>query len=244
MAKKIHATYSLIWKRKSGIATIPIQLATSVKPIYFSDSLVCDRCNEDTLKQQYVCSNCGCVYSSIGFIKKRKNKRHNIIYDIEEKRNYLMSELDRIIEVKDEINLSDALLNYGELFNAFNPLEVFNNDTDIGKEAIRQIYNFLKEKSLSLLVEANYRGNNFLSLIIPANTGKLILIPLKDENLLKEPYNISFLDKEYKKSGFTSIKKQKEDEFYYAKINGFKLEIKKIKEQPKLIISEDFLSGD
>lgn len=245
MSKKIHSTYNLIWKRGKNVMTLPVGLATSVRSEYGSDKLVCD-CgtlpegkSETVVKQKYTCTSCGKEFSSIGMIKKRYNYESGVLYETEQKHAFLETELDRDIEVKKEVPLEEVIENHVEILNAFNPLEIYSNDSDKFKQTVVQIWNFLKTKKIALLVEANYRGDNFLGYVIATNTGKLVVSKLNDDKLIKSPYSIAGVPVKFSLTNFVSERTKKEAEFIDSIKKGRKLQQKK-KAEVKPIISDTF----
>lgn len=244
MASKKSSPYILIWQRQNNLLNLPVGLATSVSDMHESDTLICDECgkipemkDQKVLQQRYECSNCKKMYHSIGYIKKRYSRRHDIVYDTDEKRAFLEMALDREIVVIKEVPIDEAVSRHAELFNAFNSLEIFSNDSEKFKQAIQQIHKFLYEKT-ALLCEANYRGDNFMGYIIATENGKLILVKLKDEKTLKIPYQVNAYGT-MTLMDFVSKKTQKEAEFYEFIKSGQKPIIEKKKEIVP-IISENF----
>ena len=174
-------------------------------------------------------------------IKKRYNYANGVLYETEQKRAYLETELDRELEVKKEVPLTEVIENHVEILNAFNPLEIYSNDSDKFKQTVLQIWTFLKEKKIALLVEANYRGDNFLGYIIATNTGKLVISKLNDDKLIKSPYSIAGAPVKFSLTNFVSERTKKEQDFIDAIKNGKKLPQKK-KVEVKPIISENFFA--
>jgi len=247
MSKKIHSTYNLLWKRGKNVLTLPVGLATSVRGDYQSDKLICD-CgalpegkSETVVKQKYECTRCGKQYSSIGMIKNRFNYAEGVTYQTEEKHQFLETELDRELEVKNEVPLADVLENHAEILNAMNPLEIYSNDSDKFKQTVVQIWNFLKQKKVALLVECNYRGDNFMGYIIATNTGKLIVSKLNDDKNIKSPYSVAGVPVKFNLLNFVSEKTKKEAQFIDAIKKGKRLP-KKVKVEVKPIISEAFFA--
>lgn len=244
------ASYNFIWQRNGQTSMFPVGLATSVSGLYDSDTLVCENCKtipekkgQKIVKQQYQCSECAKLYSSIGFVKLRYNRKGNVVYNTDEKKQFLETLLDREIEVRQEVPLEQILLNHAEILNGFNPLEIFSNDNEKCKATIRQVWTFLSEKKVGLLVEAKYRGDNFLGYVLATTTGKLILTKLKDDKLIKNPYNTSKLPNTYQALEFVSVKQEKEQQFIQAKAQGIELEIPKPKEEVvQPIIAENFFA--
>jgi hypothetical protein len=239
--------YNLIWRRGDSVLNLPVGLATSVVSSSESDTLVCDNCRktpekkgQKILKQKYVCQNCEEEFTSVGMIKMRFDAKNKVLYSVDEKRQFLQSELDREIEVKSEVPLTKIATNHIEIINAFSPLEIYSNDNAKFKQAIGEIWLFLSRKEVALLIEAKYRGDNFLGYIIATDTGKLVLVKLKDDKLIKQPYTTSNIPIAYTPLNFTSVKAEKEKEFITAIKEGRKLEIVERKQEIVPIISQDF----
>lgn len=241
-------TYNLIWKRANSLLNIPIGLATSVKSQYESDTLICDcgtlpkNKTDKVVKQKYVCLKCSKEYNSIGFVSKRFNAKDKIVYDSKEKAEFLKLQLDKEVNVLKEVSIFDAVTHHIEIINAINPLEIFSNDNEKFKTAIFQIWTFLNSQKLALLCEVKYRGDNFIGYIIATTTGKLILVKLKDESLIKNPYNASKLPSMYDSLNFSSLKKQKEKEFIELIKSGKIIDKKPIEQKVESVISEGFFA--
>jgi transcription elongation factor Elf1 len=241
------ATYNLIWKRGANTMNLPVGLATSVKSQYESDTLVCDcgakpaKKGEKVVRQKYECQACGKEFSSIGMIKNRFSYANQVVYNSDEKHDFLKTALDREIEVRSEVPLESAVAQHVELFNATNTLEIFSNDSEKFKQAVLQIWSFLNKKGIALLAEVNYRGDNFVGYIIAASTGKLVLVKLRDEKLIKSSYSTSGIPVSYKPLNFVSVKAQKEEQFIRVAKTG-KLPKPKAKIAMKPVISEKFFA--
>lgn len=236
--------YYLVYKKGNNVLNLPVSLATSVSSVGSSDSLVCEKCNTANLKQRYECNSCGKLYGSIGMIKQRFNKEHQLVYNVDTKKDFLDVSIDRVIEVVQEVPLTDVVQTNIEQLNSFGPLEVFNNDNESFKATIVQLWRFLQDASIALYVKAGYRGDQWFGYIVATDSGKIVLSKLTDSNRVKNPYQVdgdAIITPTVSLGGNTiSLRNRLEAEFFERLKKGEELPKPKVKEEAKPVIPEGF----
>ena len=237
---------NLIWKHKEGdnesLLQIPVKIAKSVSSAgWLSGQLICNDCEGD-LEQIYRCVSCGKEYK-IGEIKKRKDKETGVIYDINEKKAFFNTEIDKDIKVEKEIPLVE-ILKHIELFNGSH-YEIYNNDKKV-KGYISKIHRWLHTKGIGLLVVFGYREKERSGIIIPCRN-KLILSEFRDYELIKDS----------KQEGIEAIPSDLENtlkaitkdsaierylQFIQLKMEGKEIEVKKEEKKEEVVVECDWLN--
>lgn len=225
---------------KESFIQTEVKIKKSVNRDYgYGGKLICNKCN-GKLNQKYKCS-CGEEYT-IGEVEKREDKLSGIIYNEEQKKQFMEYNIDTNMKVIDEIPLSDVMENI-EFIEDF--YEIYNNDET---ELIKKIHNFLHKKQIVLVVEYGYLGKEKAGFIYSTGN-KLLLIRLRDNKLIKEPKQMEL---NTRVNGYTeklsALTESREPQLYkefLMKIqNGEKIEkpTEKKEEQAKKV-EVDFLNG-
>lgn len=216
--------------------------------LYFDDihdevkEIIVKEYNDEIDEQLYNLSHIDVGEYTIGEIEKREDKLSGIIYNEEQKKQFMEYNIDTNMKVIDEIPLSDVMENI-EFIEDF--YEIYNNDET---ELIKKIHNFLHKKQIVLVVEYGYLGKEKAGFIYSTGN-KLLLIRLRDNKLIKEPKQMEL---NTRVNGYTeklsALTESREPQLYkefLMKIqNGEKIEkpTEKKEEQPKKV-EVDFLNG-
>lgn len=181
---------NLEWEHKDENKThylnIPIKLVKSIDEGYgYHGKLICNKCCSD-VEQYYICSSCG-DKAKIGEIIRRQDTTTELVYEEQQRQEFMKNEVDKTIKVTNEIDIDINLLSKIERFEK--PFEIYTNIDKINP-VILKIYNYLKRENKTLICTFGYsnRGkSDDLGGIIIAGDGKLLLIQLRDYRLIRKP---------------------------------------------------------
>lgn len=231
---------------KESYLNIPVKVVNSVDSGYgYHGQLICNKC-KNSVEQFYICTSCN-DKAKIGEITKRKDDKRELIYEEQQRAEFMKNEVDKTLKVVKEIPVDVSLFKKMERFEK--TYEIYNGDEKV-TPVIAKIYHFLERENVALVCEFGYsnRGkSNKLSGILIAGDDKLLLIQLRDYRLIRQPKQLSLPVAE--KNKITEILDNISENSYpdmYEKFldmieNGEEIEVS-IKEKPKIVVEvPDFL---
>ena len=236
----IKMAHTFIWKHGESIIQLPVKLGKSTDSGYgIQGSLVCNECNHG-LKQVYKC-DCGQEYTIKG-IKKRYDKENEIIYEYNQKKQFMKGEVDTNVKVLHEITMAEVLLNIEYLKGFF---EIYNNENNTAIATMKKIHRWLKDKQRALLVSFGHREKNRAGLILPTKN-KLVLVELRDYRLVRTPKQQGLIEAESEiEEVLNSVTEDKEPELYQKFVelirNGEQIEIREETRNEEVLVECSFL---
>lgn len=230
---------------KEHYLNIPVKIVNSCDSGYgYHGTLICNEC-KSKVEQFYICSSCG-DKATIGEISKRKDDKTELIYEEQQRAEFMKNEVDKTLRVVNEINIDFDLLKRVERFEK--TYELYNNDDKIS-QVILKIYSYLQKKNKALVVEFGYsnRGkSNKLGGILIAGDGKFILVQLRDYRLIRtaKQEGIQQPITDETTDVLNQISENQYPEMYEKFLeqikSGEEIEVT-VKEKPKILVECDFL---
>jgi hypothetical protein len=197
-----------LWDKKnkdntSNFFSFDAKIEKSVSDDYgYEANKICTTCN-GKVETANVCTICGTVHISdskdaqlkkkpelfnglklyIGKITKRKDKKTNLIFDEEQRKQYVERETDKTLRVLEEID-AGGLLPLSERFEK--PYELYSNEPH-EIPVMTKIHGYLAKynKALVCTFGLNSGKSNKIGGILIAGKDKLILMQLLDYRLIR-----------------------------------------------------------
>ncbi len=265
----------LEWKHTENGDTTFLQIPIKMKNTTTSSSglggkMMCNSCGEN-VERAFICKECGLIHLAegnkketdrlkhktdsllkglptyVGKIEKRKDKTTGKIYNEKDRVNFMSFKTDENIKVEHEISFQDVIDNF-YFIDSKSVYEIYNNEEEKYKALIKKVHNFLHKKSLVLLVNYGYRGNEKAGVII-STKDRIVLIPMRDYRKVKDSLQLDIEVRENKYDNLLqaiteSNKLTLHKEFIKAISRGEKIPEKpKEKEEKPKEIEVGFLEG-
>jgi len=235
--------HDFVWKHKEGnketTLMFPLKIYKAVDSDWRPDThLVCNKC-ESRVSQKYVCDNCNTEYR-IGEIEKRHDTEHDVVYNVNEQKSFMDSEIQQTITVENEIPVSDITPN---ILFIKTQHELYNNDEKY-QDVVKKIYNYLKKKQIALVVSFG-KSQKWRSGVVVA-TDRLVLLELRDYRLIRQKKQANLEQIENNSTDILKAISESQEPELYEKfiekvVKGEKIEVKEKPTVEKVIVNADFL---